>query len=177
MRGLILGMALVCVGLGCGEGHAGSKAKKEPVKWTTRSDKFLSCLEQNSSKAGDGEGDFIQYKCTSQFGPPMWMLIQEGVRYSFGFGTKQNTPQMAVGDVESPVEWWGTAQKGKFVPRTVIKRFEFSDFGEPEKRTKQLVVFRLLKNGKSCVLAVVASSQTENSDARKVAFGQVKCLE
>jgi hypothetical protein len=177
MQRLLVALALFCAGLGCGESHAGSKVKKEPVKAISRTEKFLSCLETKSSKEGDGEGDFIEYKCSSQFGPPMWMLIQEGTRYSFGFGKTENTPQTAVADAEGAIEWWGQAQKGKFAPATVIKRFEFSDFGEPEKRTKQLVVFRLLRNGKSCVLAVVDSSATENADARKIAQGDGKCLQ
>jgi hypothetical protein len=171
---IISGASLVLAVSGA---SAGRKTVKEPEKMVSRAEKFLGCTELQSSASTGNEGDFIEYKCISQFGPPMWMLIQEGVRYSFGFGKMENTPQMADGDAEGAIEWWGTSQKGKFVPRTVIKRYQFSDYGEPEKRTKQLAVFRLLKNGKSCVLAIISSSQTENSEARKIAQGGGKCLE
>lgn len=178
MQRLIWGLALSCASLCLEsvEAGAGRKTAKEPDKIVTRTEKFLAC-EELKGKAGRGEGDFIAYKCNSQFGPPMWMVIHEAVRYSFGFGKTDNTPQMADGDAEGAIEWWGTQQKGKFVPRSVIKRVEFSDYGEPEKRFKQLVVFRMLNNGKSCVLAVIASSNTENAEARKIALGKGKCLE
>jgi hypothetical protein len=180
MQKLIWGIALFCAGvmLVVGQVNAGAKTKapKAADNIATRSEKFLGCTEFQSSKSTGSEGDFLEYKCTSQIGPPMWMLIQEATRFSFGFGTKENTPQMAAGDGDGAIEWWGKIQKGKFVPSAVIKRFTFSDFGEPEKRTQQLVVFRLLRNGKSCVLAVVNSSATENAEARKIAFGKSKCL-
>jgi hypothetical protein len=153
------------------------KAAKEPDMWIMRSEKFLGCAEFQASKADGSQGDFLAYKCVSQFGPPMWMVIHDGTRYEFGFGKTENSPQMADGDAEGAIEWWGKTQKGKFVPRSVIKRYVFSDHSEPEKRTKQLVVFRLLQNGKSCVLSVVDHSQTENDDARKLAFGNTKCRE
>jgi hypothetical protein len=181
MQKLFWGIALSCAGLllAVGDVNAGSKAKvlKEPEKWAMRSEKFLGCLEYQASKPNGSEGDFLAYKCVSQFGPPMWMVIHEGTRYEFGFGKSENTPQMASGDAEGAIEWWGKTQKGKFAPRAVIKRYVFSDYGEPEKRTKQLVVFRLLGNGKSCVLSVIDHSQTENEDARKIALGNAKCLE
>jgi hypothetical protein len=156
---------------------AGRKKPKEPDKMVSRTEKFLGCIEIQNGKPGANESGVIKYKCASQFGPPMWMVIHEGVRYSIGFGKTDNISQTVAGDAEGVIEWWGKPQKGKFNPRTVIKRFEFSDYGEPEKRTKQLVVFRLLNNGKSCVLAVVAASETENSEARKLAKGESKCLE
>jgi hypothetical protein len=152
--------------------HAGAAQAEQMVY---RSDKALACAEYKSSEPDANEGDFIEHKCTSKFGPPMWQLVQEGTRFSFGFGTVENTPQMAVGDAGGAVEWWGVVISGTFVPRTVIKRFTFSDFGEPEKRTRELVVFRLKADGTSCVIGQAKSGKGDNGRARKIAQSDAKC--
>ena len=140
-----------------------------------RSEKTLACAEYRSSDPNTNEGDFIARKCTSKFGLPMWELVQEGVRFSFGFGTVENTPQMAAGDANGAVEWWGVVKDRKFVPRTVIKRFTFSDYGEPEKRTTELVVFRLTADGTSCVIGMPKAGKGDNGRARKIAQSNAAC--
>jgi hypothetical protein len=142
----------------------------------SRSEKSLACVEYKSSDPNANEGDFIERKCISKFGPPMWELVQEAVRFSFGFGAVENTPQTSAGDAGGAVEWWGVIKGKKFVARTVIKRLAFSDYGEPEKRTSELVVFKLLADGKSCVIGMPKSGKTENRQARKIAQSNATCV-
>jgi hypothetical protein len=166
--GKILGLAVLFAA-----GWLTGAAQAEQMVY--RSDKTLACAEYKSSEPDTNEGDFIEHKCTSKFGPPMWELVQEATRFSFGFGTVENTPQPAVGDADGAVEWWGVVKGGTFVPRTVIKRFTFSDFGEPEKRTKALVVFRLKADGTSCVIGQAKPGKGDNARARKIAQSNAKC--
>ncbi len=43
-----------------------------------------NCKEVPQTAADQGEGDFVEYKCTSTIGPPMWLIYQDSARMNDG---------------------------------------------------------------------------------------------
>lgn len=129
-----------------------------------------SCKEVKNSKAGESEGDYVLYKCSSKIGPPMWRVFYEGTRSAYGFGQVQNFANY-LGTTRRgdwPVEWGGVLQGKKFVARVAIARFNFSDEDATAKKSA-LMVFRLLPNGTSCALVGSETGARENIVARQIA--------
>jgi hypothetical protein len=127
-----------------------------------------NCKEVPQTAADQGEGDFVEYKCTSMIGPPMWQLFQEGVRQSIGFGRKPHlSMQYANADRgDWPLSWGGDDIDGKFTPLFVFARFTF--FGS-EPRRETLIVFKLMPDGTSCIVGGIEPVKDQNVIARKMA--------
>lgn len=116
------------------------------------------------------EGDALVFKCPSKIGPPMWRVYHEAVRSAYGFGTVENFANFLFTTRRDhwPIEWGGVMVGKKFVPRVVIARFNFGDQGGQADRSS-LMLFRLLANGKSCVISGNETGTIENIKARKMA--------
>jgi hypothetical protein len=143
----------------------------KPV-WVTQDFQGGKCVDVASGDVDKGE-DYIIRQCLSFPGVSTWIHYQESVRLSVGFGRKPNTA-FAGADASRggwPLIWGGEKRGGKFVPTVVIGRFTVS--GE-EPSVKRLVVFRLLDNGMSCVVAEVDPSPAQSEKAKSVATAAMK---
>lgn len=114
------------------------------------------------------EGDYVVYRCTTKFGPPMWQIFQDSVRQSIGFGTVQNIPYLGAVATRGdwPLEWGGVMKGKKFVPKVAIARFQFSP---EDPAITALAAYRILANGTSCHIDVDLSGKDANSRVRRLA--------
>jgi hypothetical protein len=146
----------------------------KPV-WITQEFQAGKCKELSSGNVDAGE-DYIIRQCQSFPGVSTWIHYQESVRLSVGFGRKPNTA-FAGADASRgdwPLMWGGEKRGGKFVPKVVIGRFAVA--GE-EPSIKRLVVFRLLDNDMSCVVAEVDPSPAQSDKAKSIAtMKKWKCI-
>jgi hypothetical protein len=142
------------------------------VLWVTQDFQGGECVDVASGDVDKGE-DYIIRQCLSFPGVSTWIHYQEGTRLYVGFGSKPNTAFSGADPSRGdwPLIWGGEKRGGKFVPTVVIGRFAVS--GE-EPSTKRLLVFRLLANGMSCVVAEVDPSPTQSDKAKSVATAAMK---
>jgi hypothetical protein len=112
--------------------------------------------------------DQVPYVSKSKFGVNEYLTYFEGVRIGIGFGTKPNQATMFLDGAQHPgqYDWGGTEIAGKFQPQYLVKRFWAYD-GEPgPKKINFLAIFRLLPNGKSCMVYTGKRVITKNAEAR-----------
>jgi hypothetical protein len=114
------------------------------------------------------EGDYVVYKCATQFGPPMWQIFQESIRQSIGFGIVKNIPYLGASANRGdwPLEWGGVMKGGKFVPKVAIARFNFST---GDTKVSGLSAYRILANGTSCHIDADLSGKDANAKLRHLA--------
>lgn len=125
--------------------------------------------------SGQGEGDWISYRCDGEGGIPVWLFYTDSARLTLSFGVNESgdLPTFSA-DRESdwPVEWRGT-QRGSFLPFAAIVRtrppFQFD--GD---RSTQLSVFRVWRDRPACFLGSVATNEAARRLADRSA-GQRSC--
>jgi hypothetical protein len=158
-----IALSVLCI-LAC------APAKAETV-WVTKPFEGGHCKDVASGDVDKGE-DYIVRRCDAFPGVPMWSLYQEGVRLSVGFGHKPHTALRYAQATRGgwPVTWGGEKKAGKLIPKIAIARFTFE--GE-EPPAQHLMVFRLLENGMSCVVADVAPGPQQNEKARALALASI----
>ena len=137
-------------------------AEAKPV-WITQDFQAGKCVELASGDVDKGE-DFIKRRCFSFPGASTWIEYHEGVRLSVGFG---RLPHLALNNMDAsrgnwPIVWGGEKIRGKFVLKVVIARFAYQT--EPP-IVGRLFIFRLLDNGRSCIVGEVASNEKARSIA------------
>jgi hypothetical protein len=112
--------------------------------------------------------DQVPYVSKSKFGVNEYFTYFEGVRFGIGFGSKPNQATMFLDGAQHPgqYDWGGTETAGKFQPQYLVKRFYAYD-GEPgPKKVTFLAIFRLLPDGKSCLVYTGKRVISKNADAR-----------
>lgn len=172
---------LIAIGVMLAASTQCSEAKT--LEWKTEAD-FVEVQELPSCdpNVDRGCGDHVPYRLTSKYGVNYYLTFFEGVRAGVGFGTADN--QAWHGDASAlhagAFDWGGIERNGSFKPVYVIKRFYVRDLVDefvPDDRTV-LVIFRLLDNGKSCVVDTNGQETTMNAVARAWArqdFKNPKC--
>jgi hypothetical protein len=150
--------------------HNSSFAKL--LVWKT--EKYLGDAKQLSGcdpKIDKNCSDEAPYVSESKFGTKVFQTYHEGTRMSFGFGSQPNELGQFAPDQQHPggFDWGGTVVNGKFKPLYVIKRFYKYDWSSDavQKDHTELVIFRLLSNGKSCFIDTKSKSTAENRVARQ----------
>jgi hypothetical protein len=146
-------------------------AEAKPV-WITQDFQDGKCKDFDIRDV-DASEDFIFRQCQSFPRASTWIRYEEGVRLYVGFGRK---PNIAFSGADAdrgdwPLVWGGERRGGKFAPTVVIGRFAVH--GE-EPRVNRLIVFRLLDNGLSCVVAEVDPSPEQNEKAKSLAAAAMK---
>lgn len=164
----------------------------------------MVCLAAASAEAAPGGGPVSRYtrlsdsSCTAFGTPPaeesveifgercpglgqhrVWLLYGEGMYLRVGFGRISNVSGMfnAERPQNWPIEWRGAMRGGRFVPYAVILRLR-----QPHQSTGgDLVVFQLIGDGGSCIIARIPPGPRQNSLARtnadRLLTGRVDCLE
>jgi hypothetical protein len=126
--------------------------------------------------------DFVPYVSSSKYGVKLYFTYREGTRVTYSFNGKDedgftvSTEQVHPGSYD----WGGVIEKGKFKPLYMIKRFYAYDAatGNFTKDRTELMVTRLLKDGKFCGVETGAQVLTDNKAARRLAeinFTQPAC--
>jgi hypothetical protein len=138
-------------------------AAAKPI-WVTQEFQGGQCKDLESGDVDTGQ-DYIVRQCRSFPGVSTFVVYNEGVRLSVGFGLKPHT-SLQYADARRgdwPVDWGGEKKNGKFVPKVAIARFRsFSEEGGDQ----YLAVFRLLDNGMSCIVG----NTKNNTKARAIAI-------
>jgi hypothetical protein len=143
-------------------------AVRAEVRWVTQDFQGGACKDLETGDVDRGE-DYIVRQCRSFPGVSTFILYNEGVRLSVGFGRKPHT-SLKYADANRgdwPVDWGGEKKNGKFVPQVAVARFTFP---ADEPRVPYLLVFRLLDNGMSCIVG----GAKKNDEARKIAIAAMK---
>lgn len=121
------------------------------------------------------------WRCGSPQFPPFWKMSADPAPggfplFSIGFGKITNLSLEYSGTHSDRIEWGGNFKKGKFIPEVAILRTEgdWSDPFDKIRRITALQVFRLLADGTSCNVGVVAYRQNLNTRARALAARSIK---
>lgn len=161
-------VAFACYAMcGIAEAAAGLTWKTEPS--IPDSVEKQACEPSGSSTCPD----LVVHSGVSRVGPKVTTTFHEGTRVEIGFGNASAGGATFLADQIHPggYDWGGQIKDGKFTPLYVIKRFYgvTADGSAVDKSHTELVIFRLLENGKSCIAKTLRSSSRANAIARRAA--------
>jgi hypothetical protein len=146
-----------------------SPAMAETLVWKTEASLSTPvALPTCDPNTDDTCADHVPYASKSKFGATEYLTYFEGVRFGIGFGTKPNQATMFLNGAQHPgqYDWGGKEENGKFTPQYLVKRYYAYD-GEPSpKKVTFLAIFRLLPNGKSCLVYTGKRVISKNAEAR-----------
>ena len=150
----------------------------KPLIWKT--EKLLGELKplpmECDPEKDDQCPDYVPFEQKSIYGVRYYQTFHEGTRAGIGFGTRPNESNQVMAYMLHPgaFDWGGEIEAGKFIPRYVVKRFYAYVDDDVESKwlegklqlTKTyLAVYRLMRNGASCLLVDRKRETSLNSDA------------
>ncbi|GAA4028131.1 hypothetical protein GCM10022281_03660 [Sphingomonas rosea] len=127
----------------------------------SRYTRLVQCREYKQSPK---DQDWASQRCAGLGRNAVWVTCIDSATCHYGFGPRPHVSgPFGTGRTVAPVEWLGHSLRGKFVPLAVIIRLPGAD--RDGRGRLGLVVFRLRRDGTSCVVGEASG----NVDARRVA--------
>ncbi len=151
-------------------------APPDPVRYTS----LANCTLVRSAPE---EAGFFEHECAGEGGwrvrhvesdlrENLALIAPDGGEYDLGLVALAQGAFSSLGDT---VEWRGSEEQGRFVPRSLIVRQQVMEDPDPARAERSyLVAVRLAPS--PCVLARVIPGAMQNERAREVADRQKVCL-
>jgi len=151
-------------------------APPDPVRYTSLDD--CSLVRAVPEEAGfferecAGEGGWRLRHVASDLRENLTLIAPDGSEHDLGLVALAQGAFNSLGD---KIEWRGSEERGRFVPRALIVRQQVMENPDPAKAERSyLIAVRLVP--RACVLARVIPGAMQNERAREVADRQEVCL-